>query len=596
MQKYIDKRIYACYRGRIAIVSVAMIILPIIFCTASLACIIKVYKVSIYPGKTQEEACAKEYDGETMYIPIDSKAYFYAEIDDVCNPDWKDYEWQFNYNGDSSWDYDTLTYWLYCIPKDPPNPWAWIYDTGGWYYPKVDVGLEGLPRSHADDICQVAVVKVNSLEWQTYPGNTPLSGGKIFPGKKVYCDTHGDDRRKVKVKATLNMAPDASDNIYVYFQCWDVDDPSSNSAPIDEDDNDPDPNKHSIDNNGSFYFEDDDNTISVLADGSVVYATFLVSMNPGDNYRITATTSQEAKDELTYYKVETGNIPSSVKRTSILTTWRKLWIERDSMDTVADAGEEKNYVSGTASMYELISFPPAESRIYLGQNLPDELDDENQFYMGKYHALNNLNYTVFYSSGRMIGEDYLRVPGDPDGDNADMDYELFDDDYHPVTLQPNITLPTYPDLGSYTNEFKRAYIEPSYLPTSYSNVVDFDRNLSYFCFTTGWGDWNDHFNNPPSSGYWSVLSVTAFQYDSDEDDDPDTELGTGGTSLASRNELALYLEVIHEEYGNISRIMAQELVNAAAIEDCEKPGCIMGDGHIFCDDCLDKIRDKGSSW
>ena len=345
MQTTIDQQRYVKGRGRIIVVAIAMILLSVIFCSPTLACI-KVYEVSIYAGKTQEEADEHEYDGEIMYIPIDSEAYFYAEIDDVCNPDWKDFEWKFDFDSDGIWDYNTLTYWLEYIPPNPPNPWT--YDTAGWYYPRVKVGLEDVPDSDAEDTCQVAVVTVTNLVWQTYPGNTPLAGGKIFPGKKTYDDPNGPDRRKVKVKATLNMAPDASDNIGVIFKRWDVDDPSADSAPIDENDNDPDPNKHSMDNKGSSCFENGYDSAGDLADGSVVYATFLVSMRPGDNYRITATTSQEAKDELTHYKVETGNIPSSVKRTSILTTWRKLHIEFDTMDA-PPSNEPFGTITGTSS-------------------------------------------------------------------------------------------------------------------------------------------------------------------------------------------------------------------------------------------------------
>ena len=600
MQKYIDKRRFACYRGRIAIVAVAMIILPIIFCTASLACIIKVYKVSIYAGKTQEEACAHEYDGETMYIPIDSKAYFSAEIDDVCNPDWKDYEWQFNFNGDSAWDYSELTYWLYCIPRDHPNPWAWIYDTGGWYYPKVEVGLEGVPNSKADDICQVAVVKVNSLVWQTYGDNTPISGGKIYPGKKNYEDQNGSDRRKVKVKATLNMAPDASDNIYVYFQCWDVDDPS-NSPTIDPDDNDPDPNKHSIDNRGSYNFDGDDNTISVLADGSTVYAIFLVSMQPGDNYRITATTSQEANDELTHYKVETGNIPSSVYRTPILTTWRKLWIERDSMDEVATTGDEKDFTTSTITSLDASSYDPGSNITTLDVgDVYDYWDGADRLNGGKL-AVGGHEYPIvdMYDTW---GDETLDVQGNPynDGVRVNDDCDLYDDDYKGNGVF-EIDFPVFTSLNAVDRlMFQEAYIEPENLSSDYEDTVSFDLNFSKIDNLTP--------DVTGSTDFWTVMVMNAFQPQAGNDEDPDSENATAGLSLVSLtfdnpDKCAIYHETGREMGMPMSHYMAHEIGHTQNIgvplwQHCSDVGCVMHNGatgYEFCDDHKNDLRER-STW
>jgi hypothetical protein len=542
MQKTIDQQRYVEYNGRIIIVAVAMILLPIIFCSTTLACI-KVYEVSIYAGKSQEEADEQEYDGETMYIPIDSEAYFYAEIDDVCNPDWKDYEWQFDFDGDSSSDHDALTYSLEYRPPNPPNPWT--YDTAGWYYPRVKVGLEDVPDSDDEGICQVAVVKVTNLVWQTYPGNTPLAGGIIFPGKKTYDDQNGLDRKKVKVKATLNMAPETSDNIYVSFQRWDVDDPSADSAPIDEDDSDPDPNKHSIDNRGYSCFEGDDNSLVVLANGSVVYATFLVSMRPGDNYRITATTSQEAQDGLTHYKVETGSIPSSVKRTSILTTWRKLWVELDSMEEVATSGSEDNWVRGyidTGSLdYDLVE---DETKIALHQDLApcweetkqDHFEDgEFSTVFGPAEPLRTVNH---------IGDDEIVVDDEYSIDWL-CEYKLKDDDY--------TNLPDYPDTSKLNAIFDDCYIVCETDAPGGTNDVAFKRNIggagpqtpdSAILAVADRGSAEYEAND-----YWVVYVLSAFQGPYLGDNDPDSETNiTGGVTNSETYQVSvIFLENIIDE-------------------------------------------------
>ncbi|MGB2809955.1 MAG: hypothetical protein WBC22_19600 [Sedimentisphaerales bacterium] len=603
MLKTIDQQKYVKGSVRITLVFVAIILLPILFCSRTLACI-KVNEVSIYAGKSQEEADEHEYEGETMYIPIDSRAYFRAEIDDVCNPGWTDFVWQFDFDRDGSWDYDTLTYWLYCIPRDPPNPWAWTYDTEGWYHPKVKVELEGVSDSDAEDTCQVAVVTVTNVVLQTYGDNTPISGGKIFPGKKTYDDQHGPDRRKVIVKAYLNITPEASHLIYVRFKCWDVDDPCFSTAPLDPDDSDPDPNKHSIDNKGSFNFEGTGHSVDILAVGGVVYATFLVSMNPGDNYRITATTSQEANNDLTHYEVETGSIPSSVKRTPILTTWRKLWIEQDSMAVAAATGSEMNHVEGENASYE--TYDPGTNRtwINLGQNLPGAFDDEDQFKLGRYIAGGN-TYTTIENTAYWFDYDKVKVMGDPTSDPCT--YTLYDDDESTCLGGGNWTftplLPSYPSLGSWASEFHAAYIEPDYLPSSYSDEVPFDRNLSSGDVGSGSGTWNDDYDCPSSSSFWTELVVGAFQPQTSKDDDPGSEGGSPGVVFGAAkisgddNQCVIYYETIKEESENAEKSLAHEVGHGAGIEDDEcEDGCLMWHdesgqlGDNFCDACLLEMR------
>jgi len=434
----------------------------------------------------------------------------------------------------------------------------------------------------------IYVVEVVSVTWETYLDNTSISS-RIYPGKQGPYDT-ADYRNKVRVKATITPV---IENVGVRFSWWDVDDPSSDPTIDDNDSAGP----TGDDNNGSG--EGLTSTYAPTDGSGHARVTFTVTMNPGDNYKIAASTNQTRLGEMTQAMADgQETLPATVVLSDMLTTWRMLWIERDSMDTIATTGAQKNYVSGTASNYEVISSPPTYSRIDLGQNLPDELDDKNHFNPGRYHPSGHpTTYNVYFSSNYYFDEDYIKVIGDPKGDNVSKDYDLYDDDYFPVTMQPYITLPAYPDLTSwYEDQFERAYISIEYVTSSLSNVVSFDRNLSVSHFQDGTGDWDDNFNFPPSAGFWSVLSVTAFQFDENEDNDGEGETACGGTSLSSSNKTAVYLEVLREGYWNVSRIMAHEIVNAAAIEDCGKPSCIMGGGSIFCDDCLVSMRNKGSTW
>ena len=54
------------------------------------------------------------------------------------------------------------------------------------------------------------------------------------------------------------------------------------------------------------------------------------------------------------------------------------------MDTVANTGDEKNYVSGTADSYSLVETSPDRSVVVLGRKLPVEFNEEDHFVPGKY--------------------------------------------------------------------------------------------------------------------------------------------------------------------------------------------------------------------
>ncbi len=69
------------------------------------------------------------------------------------------------------------------------------------------------------------------------------------------------------------------------------------------------------------------------ANGKAV-ATFTVSMQPGDNFRAVASVVQTAIDGTTQTQADTNSPPQYVKFTDMLTVWRRLHVELDSMGPV----------------------------------------------------------------------------------------------------------------------------------------------------------------------------------------------------------------------------------------------------------------------
>jgi hypothetical protein len=199
--------------------------------------------------------------------------------------------------------------------------YGWVcvayYDTDGTKYP----GLE----YRVATITSVVLAPLNS----PLGTNDNLGGGRsIFPGRQTPTDEI--DRRTVKVEATTTMP-----NGMVYFKSFDVDDPSTDAAPVDmtgpnggDNRGTPKPGTLSAD--------------SATADASgTAVVTFAVTQHPGDNFRIAASCEMGYLNGVTIDKTDLRDsdgtrLPTSQgAATEMLTVWRRFHIELDAMAPIA---------------------------------------------------------------------------------------------------------------------------------------------------------------------------------------------------------------------------------------------------------------------
>jgi hypothetical protein len=494
------------------------------------------------------------------------------------------------------------------------------------------------------------VADVVSLEWETYPDDVvatpvdhgpnididdhptvPPNGGKrIFPGKKDYDDTaeEADMRRKVNLKVTISsILPGLpSEGMPVYLRPWDVDDPSANDSglpeaqctwPLDCDDM-----SHShwseswrYDNRNpsikEFCFaESGTQPFHVPPGTDNIKVPLYAWMYPGDNCRVTGSIVQcNMPPEVTWQKVDSDSgLPSYVENSEMLTVWRKLHIERDYMAPVPSTGAEKNRITGTADSYTYDGVSKTE--VDLGQNMPGNFDDDDQFEGGWYFAFPNWYPVISFVDSWW--DDEIIVEGDPAGDGASMAYTLFDDDD-----QNLFNSPYYVSLDSKEkNAFREAYIEPNYLPPTWSDAIPFNLNLTeYEMGKYPLGDHEVGQDISSSSNFWACLAVGAYQGETDGDQDPDG-CGTGppasdpvaeyGMARASHSSLAMFLEVIHNEpcaqYRTESEWLAHEMGHTAGAPDHVPENCYMNVNifigplpNEFCDECLAIFR-SNTTW
>jgi hypothetical protein len=404
------------------------------------------------------------------------------------------------------------------------------------------------------------VVKVDSVEWEVIDSplddNPPSAGGgqRIFPEKTT--PTDDKDRTTVMVKVTLS----AEHSKPVYLKFFDVDDPSSDNLIIDKD------GPGGIDNWGTTTNISNVSGFSTadLTTGpdGIVRQIFHVSKQPGDNFRATGTCLMPDRDAFTVsgtgVKDASGQpLPTNVaKITPLLTVWRRLHIELDTMEAVTG-----NFVKGTVTKAR------STSKGTTILTLLDPLEDYRRFEKGRI-VIDDVG--AFPVVGSRAGT--ITVSGEILQNPANRTFTLYDDDDFnnnngadldgdegEALAAPDRSWARDSDDPA-ENAFARAYVKPTYdLSGQNTNpTVPFALNDDLPSF------WK-YFDNQKYVGdknYWVAYLLGAYQYLAIEDSDPDgaaTQWGSGSLSWGA----AVFLESGRPE--ETSRYAAKaSFVNQAA--------------------------------
>jgi hypothetical protein len=184
-------------------------------------------------------------------------------------------------------------------------------------------------------------------------------GSRIFPDAPAPGE---QPRRTIRVRAQITPA---SENVNVYLRSFDVDDSSGLFDTGHGADNlGPEVRSDGVPKEGRFETSNTSQvTLQTNAQG-VAVGTFVVTMQPGDNFRIAATTKQEVASRLTVDKrnikdpqngrtltEENAGTPEgeTALMSKLLTVWRYLHVEVDSMTPPpnSDQDPERNFIQGT---------------------------------------------------------------------------------------------------------------------------------------------------------------------------------------------------------------------------------------------------------
>jgi hypothetical protein len=372
--------------------------------------------------------------------------------------------------------------------------------------------------------------------------NTGPGGGKaIFPDRQKPSTEKGhadpNTHQWVSVVATVRPIPPVGTTIR--FRSFDVDDPSTNPT-INWNGVGVGSDNHGWPRGGHFKSA---TLVSAIADAETDAAgqakvEFHVTFQPGDNFRIAAdffgaTGLASLNDD----NVPAGNdqLPNcSAGLTDMLTVWRRLWIEQDSM--AALKGTDNIIISSGPPAQVTVNSPsPGLSTVRLGFNLVlSGFSTINQFEEGKITfgglpAGSNVfviySSTANYTSGDSVV--VIGVPG-PGAIAPGTTFELVDDDDRTL-------LPHFPSAGAVgQNAFAKAYINLCYHPASRS-IIPFNMNLFDLEQLVN-ASWTSGKQLETHQDSWCFLIVGCYQPEQRGDGDPDYQREIGPKPYTSPGE------------------------------------------------------------
>lgn len=392
--------------------------------------------------------------------------------------------------------------------------------------------------------------------------NTSNKGKRIYPDKESPTDE--TDRTKVQIKATVTPA---TQGINIYFKSFDMDDPSSNTAPLDNESLAQD-NRGSVNNKKEGELNNGSggcgSNCATTDSSGVATIELTVTKQPGDNFAVVASKDSNQLGGVTVSGLNLMKGGTSVQttqtsptnpliRTELLTVWRRLHIEYDRMGIISG-----NVLVGSFSGAQTIG----TSTTTLTVNTSPELQ-LNRYENGRMVVVNsggNISFSVIDFSTQPSGapnantSTTVRVTnttGSPLSVVNGQSFYLYDDDdfnsddssalngdtgdivpfFQQHYMKDNDVIPTS-TTSTNSNVFAKAYIRPTYgglsgslenVPITLNIAADNQQSINNeFDF--------DNDNLEANTDFWTIYLLSGYQYVIAEDGDPLTESTTYGTA------------------------------------------------------------------
>lgn len=413
--------------------------------------------------------------------------------------------------------------------------------------------------------------------------NNPGGGLRMFPER--FTPTGAvNNRVNIKAKISVNRA-----GVPVYFYSYDLDDPSASGPPVDVD------NAIGQDNRATTKYGDlcpgapsyctiINGGYRILTDANgVAIAPFdLMGAHPGDNYAISATTDINETNQIRVNGIDLRNnttgrvLEIGVDRTPMLTAWRTLNIEHDSMGTVV-GNRAATTINGEYTIRSrLVPVPTTRTDL-----------DSGRFNNGQLKVGSNTSLKIHDNSNdalivRSLQIRVVLLPNvlytlyDDDDFNSDNTSNGFDaddgEDVSELSDTFNLITPnddTFCSDGT-CNVFAAAYIQPSFtwgqnystsnVPFNLNVEDDVDQVVEQV-------DQGRNLNSGENPEFWVAYIQIGYQPSTASDHDPDGEScisgATAGPLLYNTNGVNNAAEVPIGGQGSLAYI--------EAMRDCDEP-------------------------
>lgn len=428
-------------------------------------------------------------------------------------------------------------------------------------------------RLHRKDV----TVKWVALPQSPLDENPHLNGGRrILPDATSPTDAVARDR--VDVEVTVWNSPVAG--TVVYLRSFDVDDPNVD-ADLVLDDGDlvngvrlprgMDNRGTSPDKRGVFTVSGAHNASAAIDANGKARLTFQTTMQPGDNFRVAAALSVAELDQLTTfvpgetgaYYVAANNEPvagvAGIGLTEMLTVWRRLWIERDTMaPPPTGTSTAAATITGVTANVVRPGRTSAVDVVTLNESLDQDVFEGGTLTIAAFGGKTVTVYTnnsneLDVPAGSFTAAELATIAAGPVAATVKDDDDL--------TILGTAGSPRLADGGTVLfTAFGGAYILPVYADAfNFRVTIPFNENLEDYEVYSAL----DNAEDMSSSGrFWHTLIVSCFQPKASADADGDgTPAVLGVTVIAEGaiygsspsdtvngdwNESAIFLETIRD--------------------------------------------------
>ncbi len=419
-----------------------------------------------------------------------------------------------------------------------------------------------------------AIAGFDNVDAHIDPWTGVSNGQRIFPDFKDPSDTEIRHKLEVIVKTSPALVGKT-----VYVKSFDVDDTTSETE---DKDNEPtsstyghviiDTNGKAGDDNltdylgtlksGHFWtgteWGSDTTTGIVDANGEAKFI-FRVGMQPGNNYRVAASVI----DDSMYAGVQVAD-PGAAKYlgpelsktggapvTPLLTVWRKLWVENDSMEAIPtdDFGYKRNDLNSETSN-------PTINRVTLnaiGTTTEFEMspidDDSNFIFLENGHIvfqsqIHDILRTALDATNS-VSIPKVTMEGDYSALPIGSEFRLYDDDDYGLNHAPLPKNDFVDDIIK--NTYRPAFIEViDAVSFNEKTEVDFWVNHPALSLTSH-VVWEDAKDLTDTKKCWVGNLIAGYQNESGDDNDPRLELGSEGlTPNFTRRYSIVYVETVRD--------------------------------------------------